>query len=60
MLPHYGKGNGIMCESDFIKILEKIEVPARIGRLPGKIASSFSGFTAEQWMLWVIVEQCCG
>ncbi len=52
------KGNGIMCESEFIKIQEKIDsvlVPARIGRLPGKIASAFSGFTAEQWMLWVIV-----
>ncbi len=47
-----------MCESDFIKIQEKIDsvqVLARIGRLHGKIASALSGFTAEQWMLWVIV-----
>ena len=33
----------------------KINVPRSIGRLPSKIASSFSGFTADQWKNWVTV-----
>lgn len=52
------KETGILTDSSFIAIQEKIDslkVPACIGRLPGNIASGFSGFTAEQWMLWTIV-----
>ena len=26
-----------------------------IGRIPKKIASAFGGFTAEQWMNWILV-----
>lgn len=40
-------------------VLEKIQnqvdclnTPSNIGRLPHKISSQFTGFTAEQWMLW--------
>ena len=33
----------------------KINVLRSIGRLPSKIASSFSGFTADQWKNWVTV-----
>ena len=33
----------------------KINVPRCIGWLPSKIASSFSGFTADQWKNWVTV-----
>ena len=29
--------------------------PANVGRIPHKIAAGFSGFTAEQWMLWTIL-----
>ena len=39
-------------------IQEKVDsicVPACIGRILGKIASGFSDFTAEQWMVWTIV-----
>lgn len=32
-----------------------MRVPSDIGRIPRKIASSFGGFTAEQWKNWVIV-----
>lgn len=35
--------------------MDSISVPARVGRLPGKIASGFSDFTAEQWMAWTII-----
>ena len=33
----------------------RINVPRCIGRLPSKIASSFSGFTADQWKNWTTV-----
>ena len=29
--------------------------PTGIGRIPRKIATSFGGFTAEQWKNWVIL-----
>ena len=35
--------------------MDAILVPAHVGRLPGKIASAFSRFTAEQWMAWTII-----
>ena len=35
--------------------VDSIRVPSDIGRIPRKIASSFGGFTAEQWKNWVIV-----
>lgn len=52
------KNNKVLSDSDFSSIQETvnlISVPAQIGRLPGKIASGFAGFTAEQWMVWTIV-----
>ena len=30
-------------------------VPQDIGRIPGKISSSFTGFTADQWKNWTLV-----
>ena len=35
--------------------VDSMRVPSDIGRIPRKIASSFGGFTAEQWKNWVIV-----
>lgn len=29
--------------------IDAINLPANIGRVPGKVASGFSEFTAEQW-----------
>ena len=33
----------------------KIQTPRDVGRLPLKIASSFAGFTADQWRNWVTI-----
>ena len=30
--------------------VNEIRVPANIGRIPHKISSNFSGFTADQWI----------
>ena len=35
--------------------VDSIKVPSDVGRIPRKIASSFSGFTAEQWKNWVVI-----
>lgn len=35
--------------------IDSITPPANIGRIPGKVATGFSGFTAEQFMLWTVV-----
>ena len=37
------------------QIVDRCKVFSNIGRLPFKIAKSFSGFTAEQWKTWVTV-----
>lgn len=54
------KEKGVLNESLCDKIQQKVDsliTPVHAGRLPGKIAtaSGFSGFTAEQWMIWTIV-----
>ena len=51
------KTSKIISEGTFSSIqdvVDSISVPPQIGRLPEKIASGFSGFTAEQWMAWTI------
>ena len=38
-------------EFDYIQQeVDTIKVPAGVGRIPHKISSKFSGFTADQWM----------
>ena len=39
----------------FQEQMDNITPPANIGRIPHKISAQFSGFTAEQWMLWTTV-----
>ena len=34
--------------------IQSIKIPKDVGRLPLKISSSFSGFTADQWRNWTI------
>ena len=49
---------GILTAADLQKVQEKVDsahVPTNIGRIPGKIAKSFSGFTADQWKNWVTI-----
>ncbi|KAL5505861.1 hypothetical protein EMCRGX_G007398 [Ephydatia muelleri] len=35
--------------------VDKCETPSSMGRIPHKIASSFSSFTADQWKTWTMV-----
>ena len=35
--------------------VDKCESPSSMGRIPHKIASSFSSFTADQWKTWTMV-----
>lgn len=50
--------NGVLSKAQ-MKILQTridtIRTPRGIGRIPNKIATSFNGFTAEQWKNWVIL-----
>ena len=48
----------ILCKQHFDiieQIVSKIKSPYDVGRLPLKILSSFSAFTADQWRNWVTV-----
>ena len=48
----------ILTQADLEHVQSKVDssnVPSYLGRLPFKIAKSFSGFTAEQWKTWVII-----
>lgn len=40
---------------DIQKEVDNILPPGNVGRIPHKIAAGFSGFTAEQWMLWTVL-----
>ena len=47
----------IITESDFSIIqdlVDSIVVPSDIGRIPYKISSGYSSFTADQWKNWTI------
>ena len=48
----------LLTRADLEHIQSKVDatnVPSNFGRIPYKIAKSFSGFTAEQWKTWVMV-----
>ena len=52
------KDSGILTRAQFEDIQQEIDemkVPANVGRIPYKIASNFSGFTADQWKNWICV-----
>ena len=40
---------------DIQKEVDHILPPGNVERIPHKIAAGFSGFTAEQWMLWTML-----
>ncbi len=49
--------HGITIESNFVLIqgrIDKIVVPTDIGRIPHKIRSGFSAFTADQYKNWIL------
>lgn len=44
--------------NDMLKLeqfIEGIQLPTSLGRIPSKIATSFSGFTANQWKHWTLL-----
>lgn len=46
---------GLISSNDFLtiqKCIDSMNVPRYVGRIPYKIASSFSGFTADQFKSW--------
>jgi len=50
--------NGILTHG-VLEVIEKrvsqIQSPIDVGRLPLKIGSGFAGFTADQWLNWVVI-----
>lgn len=52
------KDMGIITQANFTQIQEKVNsflTPDDVGRIPGKISSGFSSFTAEQWRNWTLI-----
>ena len=52
------KESGLLSNSSFENIQKQVDLvnlPAGIGRIPGKIATGFSDLTAEQWKTWTTV-----
>lgn len=46
-----------LTDKDFVQIQRRVDcftTPNDLGRIPSKIASNFSGFTAEQWKNWTV------
>ena len=52
------KDDEILTKTEFDYIqqeVDAIKVPAGVGRIPHKISSKFSGFTADQWKNWLCI-----
>ena len=52
------KDSGILSAGNFDTIqstIDRFTVPAHIGRIPHKIGSQFSSFTADQWKNWTLI-----
>lgn len=48
----------ILTENDFVKVQKKVNMinpPPSIGRIPRKISSGFSSFTADEWKHWILI-----
>lgn len=48
----------ILDKANFVDIqdeVNEIKVPCNVGRIPYKIASNFSSFTADQWKNWILI-----
>lgn len=51
-------GKGILSSRDMLTIqatINSIVVPVDVGRIPSNVASSFHGFTADQWRNWTCI-----
>lgn len=56
------KSEGILLDRHFALIQEKVDsfvTPSDVGRIPTRIASGFSGFTADQWRNWTLLYSLC-
>ena len=52
------KERGLLSAADMMQIqatVDAIEVPSDVGQIPGKIASGFADFTADQWKHWILI-----
>ena len=57
MSKHYFS-SGLLTKEDLLVIqlrVDAMKVPASVGRLPRKIASGYSAFTADQWKNWTLI-----
>lgn len=53
---------GYITDSHLKLIQEKVDnftTPSYVGRIPTRIASGFSGFTADQWRNWTLLYSLC-
>ena len=52
------KQKGLLSSETLLEIQKKVDsfcCPSDVGRIPSKIQSSFSGFTADQWRSWTVL-----
>ena len=52
----------LVSKAHFLIIQQTVDsftAPSDVGRIPSKIASGFSGFTAEQWRNWTLIYSLC-
>ena len=57
LMKHYYT-SGLLTKEDVTNIqvrVNKIRVPASVGRIPRKISSGFCSFTADQWKNWILI-----
>jgi len=48
----------VLKKGSFTELQQKVDnivVPAKVGKIPFKIDSNFSSFTADQWKNWVVI-----
>ena len=56
------KSHGLLVHDHFESIQKKVDsfvTPSDVGRIPFRIASGFSGFTADQWHNWIQLYSLC-
>ena len=56
------KSQGYITDRDLHSIQQTVDnfvTPSDVGRIPTRIASGFSGFTADQWRNWTLLYSLC-
>ena len=54
--------SGVITKSHFTSIQNMVDgfvTPPDLGRIPSKIYSGFSGFSADQWRNWILIYSLC-